>query len=70
MADNNGAPIYTGGPVVRQMLATIAIEPVKDRQRRVGERAYMGELDSGQRLFAILFQKLEKTSEFCAFTLC
>jgi hypothetical protein len=28
-ADNNGSPIYTGGPVVRLMLATEAMEPVE-----------------------------------------
>ena len=28
-ADNNGSPIYTGGPVVRSMLATEAMEPVE-----------------------------------------
>ncbi|WP_394730775.1 hypothetical protein [Altererythrobacter sp. GH1-8] len=40
---------------------------VNNRQRRVGEGAYMGGLESGQRLFAILFQQTSKTQEFCGF---
>jgi hypothetical protein len=62
-ADNNGAPIFTGGPVVRQMLATVAIEPGKTRQRRVGERASRPASGFGQRLFAILFQRSSKIHE-------
>ena len=36
----------------------------KDRQRRVGERAYMGGVESGQRLFAILFHVFAE-ARFC-----
>ena len=35
-----------------------------NRQRRVGERPYMGGIESGQRLFAILFHDCEITAEF------
>jgi hypothetical protein len=56
-ADNNGSPIYTGGPVVRSVLATEANRDSRNRQRRVGEGPYMDGLDSGQRLFAILFRR-------------
>ena len=35
-----------------------------NRQRRVGERPYMGDVESGQRLFAILFHDCEITAEF------
>ena len=41
-ADNYRSPIYTGGPVIRSILATDAIGAGKTRQRRFGERAYMG----------------------------
>ena len=36
----------------------------ENRQRRVGEGAYMGALRFGQRLFAILFQRGEKLPDF------
>lgn len=38
-----------------------------NRQRRVGEGAYMGGLGFGQALFAILFQESSKTPDFCGF---
>ncbi len=55
-ADNNDTPIYTGGPVVRQMLATVAIgaSAKPAAPRRWGP--YMWGIESGQRLFAILFR--------------
>jgi hypothetical protein len=38
-------------------LATEANRDSRNRQRRVGEGPYMDGLDSGQRLFAILFRR-------------
>jgi|GEM_PF-2493854 len=47
MADNNCSPMFTGGPVVRQILATVAIEArFGTRQRRVGGGHLGGLLDS------------------------
>ena len=63
-ADSKGAPIFTGGPAIRQCWRPLRSEPVRNRQRRVGERPYMGGFESGQRLFAILFHKSEITAEF------
>ena len=40
---------------------------VKNRQRRVGERPYMCGLESGQRLFALLFQESWRTADFRGF---
>ena len=40
----------------------------KNRQRRVGEGPYMWGLESGQRLFAILFQLSLKTAEIRGFS--
>ena len=39
----------------------------ENRQRRVGERPYMGALRFGQRLFAILFRDRAKIAEFRRF---
>ena len=51
----------TGGPTVRSVLATEANRDSRNRQRRVGEGPYMDGLDSGQRLFAILFRRPVQT---------
>ena len=45
------------------MLATERCGGGEARQRRVGERAYMGALRFGQRLFAILFQRRAQIAE-------
>ena len=65
-ADNNCSPIFTGGPVVRSVLATDAMEP-ENRQLRVGERPYMGGVGFGQRLFAILLRPARNTAEIRCF---
>lgn len=49
------------------MLATNRSRAGKNRQRRVGERPYMGALRFGQRLFAILFHARAKIAEFRGF---
>ena len=51
------------------MLATVRCGPVKNRHRRVGEGAYMGDLRFGQRLFAILFRNCAKIAEFRRFAM-
>jgi hypothetical protein len=56
----NRSPIYTGGPVVRSVLATEANRASRNRQGRVGEGPYMEGVESGQRLFAILFRGRDK----------
>ena len=48
------------------MLATDPVERLS-RQRRVGERPYMGALRFGQRLFAILFRDRAKIAEIRRF---
>ena len=65
-ADNNCSPIFTGGPVVRSVLATDAMEP-ENRQLRVGERPYMGGVGFGQRLFAILLRRPGNPQEINVF---
>ena len=49
------------------MLATVRCGAGENRQRRVGERAYMGALRFGQRLFAILFRECERMADFRRF---
>ena len=58
-ADNNGSPIYTGGPVVRFYVGDRSDGTSRNRQYRVGEGPYMDRCESGQQPFAILFQRLE-----------
>src|SRR5690606_36003043 len=59
-ADTCSSPICTGGPVVRSELATDATGAGENRQRLIGERAYMDGLGFGQRLFATLLRRPEK----------
>src|SRR6478752_4678648 len=53
----NRSPIYTGGPVVRSVLATVANRASRNRQGRVGEGPYMEGVDSGQPPFCNFISK-------------
>jgi hypothetical protein len=55
-ADSDGFPDFHRGTGYPTKLATNACGAGENRQRRVGEGAYMGGLGFGQRLFAILLQ--------------
>jgi len=66
-ADSDGFPDFHRGTGYPIMLATDRCGAGGNRQRRIGERAYMGALGFGQRLFAILFQIGAAFADFCGF---
>src|SRR5690606_30289156 len=59
---------YTGGPAIRLCWRPM-LRGGGNRQRLVGEGAYMGGFESGRRLFAILFRRhvkmLKAHASFC-----
>jgi hypothetical protein len=60
-ADEKGTPIKcTGGRSVRSELATDTNGAGKPRQRRFGEGAYMGDLESGQQPFCNFISRVQK----------
>ena len=51
------SPIYTGGPAIRLCWRPERVRQFENRLHRVGEGPYMEGVESGQRLFAILFRE-------------